>query len=52
MRPVIFMDNASYHRSNAVAKRIKELQMVPVFNLPYRPDMNCAIEHVNSILKQ
>ena len=46
------MDNASYHRSKEVFNFISELQVKPIFDLPYHPDWNCAIEIKFSILKQ
>ena len=50
--PICFLNNASWHRSNEVCKEMKRLRLEPVFNLPYRPDLNCGVEMVNAILKQ
>ena len=51
-RPVLFMDNASWHKSQEVKEVLKRKQLEAIFNLPYRPDRNIAIESVNGFLKQ
>ena len=45
----LFMDNSSVHRS--VSKQLAELNIVPVWNLPYAPEYNCGIERYWAQLK-
>jgi hypothetical protein len=46
----LFMDNSSVHRS--VSKQLaEELNIVPVWNLPYAPEYNCGIERYWAQLK-
>lgn len=39
-RPAVFIDNASYHKSKVVMKAYENLDVMPIFNVPYRPDLN------------
>jgi hypothetical protein len=45
----LFLDNSSVHRS--VSKQLTELNIVPVWNLPYAPEYNCGIERYWAQLK-
>ena len=47
----LFMDNASIHKSRDVKPYYAQLQITPVFNIPYSPEMN-GIEAVFSQVKR
>ena len=46
----IFMDNLSVHKTRPVMDLYKELQITPIFNVPYSPDFN-GIESYFSMVK-
>ncbi len=49
-KPVLFVDNASYHGTPAVQAFLKDKNVKQIHNLSYRPDLN-AVEYVFSALK-
>ena len=36
----LFMDNLSVHKTNAAKLMYERLQITPLFNIPYQPDLN------------
>ena len=46
----IFLDNLSVHKTNLSKEVFKELQVTPIFNIPYSPQFN-GIESFFSLLK-
>ena len=36
----LFMDNLSVHRARSVRQRYIDLNITPIFNVPYSPDYN------------
>ena len=46
----IFLDNLSVHKTNLSKDLFKELQVTPIFNIPYSPQFN-GIESYFSLLK-
>ena len=36
----LFMDNASSHKTANIKMKLRELNMEPVYNVPYQPDYN------------
>ena len=47
----IFMDNLSVHKTLVTQKAYENLDIKPIFNLPYSPDYN-PIESVFSLVKR
>ena len=47
----IVMDNLQVHKTKAVRKKMTELAIEQVWNVPYSPEFN-AIEHVFSMVKR
>ena len=45
------MDNLMVHKAEQVEKVYKELDMIPIFNVPYSPQFN-GIESYFSLVKQ
>jgi len=45
----LFLDNASVHKS--CTRDMKELNIVPVWNVPYSPEYNAAVERYWAQLK-
>ena len=46
----IFLDNLSVHKTNLSKEMFKELNVIPIFNIPYSPQFN-GIETYFSLLK-
>ena len=40
-RLTLFLDNCSVHRAHDSQDKMRELDILPHWNLPYRPDLNC-----------
>ena len=51
LNPLVFLDNASYHRSQDTRRVLAQLKLPVVYNLPYRPDRN-PVEVCFAALKQ
>ncbi len=46
----LFLDNLSVHKTKRVKHVLEELQIIPIFNVPYSPDFN-GIESYFSLVK-
>ena len=46
----LYLDNLSVHRTKAVKKKMSELNIIPIYNIPYSPDFN-GIESYFSLVK-
>ena len=40
----LFQDNAGYHKTDMCLDKMKELNIKPIWNVPYSPDFNSAVE--------
>ena len=47
----IVMDNLQVHKTKAVQKKMRELQLEVIWNVPYSPEYN-AIEYVFAMVKK
>ena len=47
---VVFLDNLSVHKTKAVKKALQDLNITPIYNIPYSPDFN-GIESYFSLVK-
>ena len=47
----LVLDNLAVHKAKSVKKKMDELLMKPVWNVPYASDLN-SIEYVFSMLKR
>lgn len=36
----LFMDNASSHKTNMIKMKMSELEIEPIYSVPYQPDLN------------
>ena len=43
-RLYMFIDNCGVHHSHFVTKKFRDLNIMPIWNLPYSPEYNAAIE--------
>jgi len=46
----LYLDNLSVHKTKAVKEKFAELNIHPIYNIPYSPDFN-GIESYFSIVK-
>jgi len=47
----LFLDNLSVHKTKSVRKAMEDLDISPIYNVPYSPQFN-GIEHYWSLSKQ
>lgn len=46
----LYFDNLTVHKTKAVKKKLEDLKIIPIYNIPYSPDFN-GIESYFSLVK-